>query len=591
MRNKRGKIIQCDTKDNICNNSSYNSSQNSRNSTFIKEKKKEKRKNWSFLDWNENRIPRSYEDAILNGSRYLKNIILTEFVQKQYSLLTDEAPRREVTRKVNGGFIRALDFRKLKYSDVVNKANLIIKRYDFTTAEISFFKKHNIKYRTLIHHYDWLTSKRLAFDFFRKVIYPNFKKIPTQCEIEKAGFSGYWARAYRKLDLTLNDIIIGAGFSPNIEYKYKYTGWDLEKHVEFYYEEILPNLRLKYGFGHNEIPTSNIINSSEFRGFKKSLKRIGYTYNEFIKYLGFDPHWEVIYTQTTYKGLLNYFRETIYPNLSEIFELDENEAPSYEELEKYYRGFLDSIGRFNKRYSDLVADLNLTSRQKISQRSGILNHELLKLLISDVINRQESTLIYFTETEIYYPQQGYRIDGLIMINNVFLKHMKSSFNILIKNRPELRNFLTNLYTKLKSKDYLLIDFSLGFFSRKKIHKNLVARKTLKYRKLPNSLLLLVGTSWDSNNLYFELPSSIRYKTKQVKMDDTSLISPFLLEKIIGIPKNKLDTFYEVIQLSAENDICGLEQLLKIYEQKNIKKCGTEDFIRLRKQKTLDFYSF
>ena len=591
LRGKRGKIIRCDIEDNKCYDSPDNSSQDSRNSIFTKEKKKEKRKNWSFLDWNENGIPRSYKDAILNASKYLKDRILTELVQKQYSLLTDEAPRRKVIREINGGFIRVIDFRKLKYSDIVNKANLLIKRFSFTTAEISFFKKHNIKYRTLIHRYDWLTSKRLAFDFFREIIYPNFKRIPTQCEIEKAGFSGYWARAYRKLDLTLNDIIIGAGFSPKIEYKYNYEGWDLEKHIEFFYEDILPNLRSNYGFGLNEIPTSGQIDSSEFRGFRKSLKRLGYTYNDFIKDLGFKPHWEVIYTQNTYKALLDYFREVIYPNLSEIFELDENEAPSYEEVEKYYRGFLSSIERFNKKYSDLVSSLNLKSRQEISQRIGILDHDLLKLFISDVINRQELTPIYFTETEVFYPQKGYRIDGLIILNNVFLRHMETRFNILIKNRPELRIFLSNLYIKLKSKDYLLIDFSLGFFRREKIHKNLVARKTLKYRNLPNSLLLLVGTRWDSNKLYLELPSSIRYKTKQVKMDDTRLISPFLFEKIVGIPKNHLGTFYDIIQLSAEKDIYGLEQLLKIFEQKNIKKYGTEDFIRLRKQKTLDFFSF
>ncbi len=549
-----------------------------------------KRQNWSFLDWNENGKPRSYEDAIFNASKYLKDSILTELVQEKYSLLPDEAPRREVVREINSGFIRALDFRKLKYGDIVKEANLLIKRFDFSKAEISFFKKHDIKYRTLIHRYDWLINESLAIDFFQEVIYPIFNRIPTEYEIEKAGFSGYWSRAYNTLGLTLNNIIIGAGFSPNIEYMYSYAGWDIEKHIEFFYEIILPNLRLKHKFGLNEIPKSGQIDNSEFRGFRKSLKRLGYTYNDFVKYLGFEPHWEVIYTQTMYKGLLNYFIEIIYPDLSEIFELDENEAPSYEEVEKYYRGFLNSILRFNKSYSDVVNDLNLNSRQIINQRIGILNHDILKLFIPDIINRQYNTPIYLTETEIFYPQQGFRIDALIILYEVFLKHMKSRFKKLIEEIPELRDFLSNFYNLLASKDYLLIDFSLGFFKRNKLHKNLVARKTLKYRNLPNSLFLLVGTRWDSYRFNLELPSSIRYKTKQVKMDDTRVVSPFLFEKIIGIPENHTSTFYDIIQLSAEKEICSLEQLLKKYEQKNIKNFGTEDFIRLRKQKTLDYFS-
>ncbi len=548
-----------------------------------------KRQNWSFLDWNENGYPRYYKDAILNASRYLKDKILTKLVQKQYSLLPDEAPMREVMRIINNKFIRALDYRKLNYGDIVKKANLFIKRFNFSKAEISFFKKHNIKYRTLIHRYDWLINNSLAIDFFREVIYPIFNKSPSEDDIEKAGFSGYWKRAYNTLGLNLNDIIIGAGFTPNIEYKYSYVGWDLEKHIKFFYEKILPNLRLKHDFGLKEIPKSGQIDKSEFRGFRKSLKRLDYTYNDFVKYLGFDPHWEVIYTQTTYKGLLNYFIEIIYPDLSEIFELDENEAPSYEEVEKYYRGFLNSILRFNKSYSDIVSYLNLNSRQIINQRIGILNHDILKFFIPDIINGQNLTPIYFTETEIFYPQQGFRIDAIIIINNTFLKHLKTRFKKLVEEIPELRNFLSNFYYLLASKDYLLIEFSLGFFKRNKLHKNLIARKTSKYRNLPNSLLLLVGTRWDSYKLYFELPSSIRYKTKQVKMDDTRLVSPLLFEKIIGIPENHTSTFYDIIQLSAEKDIYSLEQLLKKYEEKNIKNFSTEDFIRLRKQKTLDYF--
>ena len=218
------------------------------------------------------------------------------------------------------------------------------------------------------------------------------------------------------------------------------------------------------------------------------------------------------------------------------------------------------------------------------------SHNSISLLLYSIIFL-EFIPIYFAETEIFYPQQGYRIDGLIILNKVFLRHMESRFNILIKKIPELRNFLSNLYIKLKSKDYLLIDFSLGLFKKDKKHKKLVARKTLKYRNLPNSLLLLVGTRWDSNKLYLELTPRIRYKAKQVKLEDTRLISPFLFEKIVGIPKNYLDTFSDIIQLSAEKDIYGLEQLLKIYEQKNIKKYGTDDFARLSKQKILDFFSF
>ena len=47
------------------------------------------------------------------------------------------------------------------------------------------------------------------------------------------------------------------------------------------------------------------------------------------------------------------------------------------------------------------SDLNLKSRQEISQRVGILNHDILNLFISDFINRQEFNPIYLTETEVF----------------------------------------------------------------------------------------------------------------------------------------------------------------------------------------------
>ena len=60
---------------------------------------------------------------------------------------------------------------------------------------------------------------------------------------------------------------------------------------------------------------------------------------------------------------------------------------------------------------------------------------------------------------------------------------------------------------------------------------------------------------------------------------------------MGILKNQLDTFYGIIRLSVEKDIYGLRLLLKTWEQKNVKKYGTEDIIKLRKQKALDYFSF
>lgn len=58
--------------------------------------------------------------------------------------------------------------------------------------------------------------------------------------------------------------------------------------------------------------------------------------------------------------------------------------------------------------------------------------------------------------------------------------------------------------RIGESNFLLLDFSNGFFKRGKANIEFIARKMMKYLDLPDSFLLCVGINWSETVLQKKL---------------------------------------------------------------------------------------
>jgi hypothetical protein len=474
-----------------------------------------------------------------------------------------------------------------------NKLNPIIlvinKNKKFTMNEVYFLKKNNIKIDDLKTRYDWIKNKSIASRFYREVIYSQFKRIPTTREIHKMGYTGFMAAVKRNLKIGMTDLVKEAGFTPSFEFKYEYKNKSICDLQEFFLNTIYPSFKIKNNLEENKPPTSEQINLSEYRGLLNALKNKDYSYNEFIISMGFKPNYEILYHDKSYSEIKNLFRKEIIPDLKEKFELDNNESPSYNEIEKYYRGLLKTLNRFDKTYLDLIKDLDLTPRQLFEKTLGETNHEALRLLLSKFMNHDRTVPNYYSETKILYSSRNLKIDGLIINNPKFSKNVISRLKTLTDIDINHETQINNLIRNIKYKDFLLFDFSNGYFYKNntKLRTELIARKILKYHELDKSLLFLVGTRWPYNESMRNLPFALGYKNKSISTKNTLLISPFFFGKIIGINGENLRIFNSIISLNEKGNLNGINDLLEDFNKSHIKILNTDHFKKFLENSSLN----
>ena len=68
------------------------------------------------------------------------------------------------------------------------------------------------------------------------------------------------------------------------------------------------------------------------------------------------------------------------PRMLDIYDFSENEAPSYEEVEINYRGFIEALIRHGKKLSDVINDAGYIPRK--FSNLGVITHSLMNLLLS-----------------------------------------------------------------------------------------------------------------------------------------------------------------------------------------------------------------
>ena len=457
----------------------------------------------------------------------------------------------------------------------------------FTKNDIEFLQKNDINIEDLKSRYSWVENEKIAAQFYREVIHSQFIRIPTTLELHKSGFSGYMNAVRKKLRIGYTELVKKSGFTPQYEVRFKYDDKNFSDLQEFFTGKVYPELRTRHGLEGFQPPTSTHISSSEYRGLLSALKKLGYSYNEFIKNIGFKPKYEYIYKNKSYSELKTIFKEQIVPDLNEKLKLKSKsehfETPSYDEVETYYRGFINTIDRFNKSYIDFVKDLGLNPRQTFEAELGVANHEALKFVISESMNHDKNRFNYYSEIKILHPKRNLQIDGLIINNTSFSKDIKrkmENFNIR-------ETQASNLIKEIPKKDFILFDFSNGYFCRNNIIRTeLIARKIQKYHNLDNSLLFLVGTRWPYQKSIRELPRVINNNNTNISTQNTFLINPSLFSRLVGLEGESLRNFNNIISFNEKRDLEGIKEIIDEYKERKIIILNTDHFKNALKNRSL-----
>jgi len=444
-------------------------------------------------------------------------------------------------------------------------------------------KYANMGYDELIH-------------FYHRTIIPNYKlKYPGDREsylkqhLIIKDYRGFIDRLYKLARSTGSKDNIWANFlrkncfEPLKEFQYKSKSF--VELLDLFVKVIYPNLKEKYNLGDKQAPLKEQLDK-EYNGFRKAIRRLDYKLSDLYVTLDFKHKFWKIYNNKSYDELLNFFKDIIQPSLQDIYDFSETEAPSYEEVEVNYRGFIQALNRHGKKLSDVNKDTGYTPRKFANL--GNITHSVMNLLLSYYINNNNFPSKYYSEIELFSSTK-HRIDGFLFLTksltSFFNKQVKNLYsNITIKKE---REEILLLSRKLEGKLHLLIDFSNGFFKRSKVNSENIARKAKKYLDYPSSFLILVGTNWSNLEMIKRLPPSVKYKNAYYNTTNIALISPELFGILLGINGTHRDLFNKIILNNKNEDIDKLQELYNSLESiKDIKYLSTVEFNKIKEKNTL-----
>lgn len=223
--------------------------------------------------------------------------------------------------------------------------------------------------------------------FFKEFVYPEVKNklllkdgeapFVSDLESKELGYRGFVEKVRRKSKeegIEKNiwaEFIKKCGMKPQKELRYQ--GMGFAELMNLYVKEIYPKIRKKFHLNLGQAPLKKQL-LEDYGSFITMLRRKGYNLTDLHLATGFKLNYTAIYNEKSYPQLKVFFRKVIQPTLLDVYDYSLNEAPSYEEVEEHYRGFLAALGRYQKKYSNVVRESGFTMRP--SKVLGDLTHKL-----------------------------------------------------------------------------------------------------------------------------------------------------------------------------------------------------------------------
>ena len=250
-----------------------------------------------------------------------------------------------------------------------------------TFEEKTFLNRKCIKIARLKTRWEWIfIYPNLALDFYNEVIYPRFNRVPTQHEIDQMGYRGFRS-ALKKVGKTLNDLVRECGYKPNFELKY--NKMDFQDLVEFFVNDIIPDLLSQGTIKKSQTPSLEDLNNCGYRGFIDRIYKLNKSYNDLLRSVNLVPNKVFQYKGKSYQDLIDIYDSEIYPNLKKKYSLDDNEYPTKEQVQEDYSGFFQRLYKQGNSYIDLVKEKGFQPKYEFLYRD--MNYsELLEYFNNEI---------------------------------------------------------------------------------------------------------------------------------------------------------------------------------------------------------------
>lgn len=195
-------------------------------------------------------------------------------------------------------------------------------------------------------------------DLYKNKIYPELAKklmiskgqTLSSRQLESNGYRGFVDSIYKR-GKSFPEFQKDAGFEPLKEFNY--AGKDYDELIEMFLNKIYPDLKEQLKLPEGVHPKKEEI-SEHYSGLLQALGRMGKTYNDLVKAAGFSPRMEHKYVGKNFEELVEMFNKEIYPDLKEKLLLADDEPPTREQVEKFFRGFTNALTNLNRYYPEIV---------------------------------------------------------------------------------------------------------------------------------------------------------------------------------------------------------------------------------------------
>ena len=278
------------------------------------------KKNWDIFNWNydlknlpiiKKKHPRSYNDAVKNAANHLTNEILTESFKKKYKIVDGQAPLVKTLKKDHYNFVKAFQNRGLKYYYIIKEAGLELQD---DRQKIGIWDDLNWHKFGNPRIYDE-AIKNAASYFLIYICNENFIKrnnlsnraAPTAVIMYNDKESKSFFNAYRRKGLYHNHIMRQAGLELNKDdLKWEFIDWN------------------EYGIPRN-------------------------------------------YYKAIVNAVIYFNREIFTDQFKSKNNLESDEAPKIEMVNKEYKDFISAIGHRGLNYNDILRCIGLKVRHDIGK--------------------------------------------------------------------------------------------------------------------------------------------------------------------------------------------------------------------------------
>lgn len=335
---------------------------------------------WEFLDWHEQGLPRTYEEAIKNASEYLKKTLdIDKFKAEKLSLA-------KLSILNLGNFKNAMTKRRIKWNDIKNKLEINNYNQEF----LNWKNNPKISYKDAVINGANYFLKYIYTEDFLELYKLTYGIAPKLNQIKSYGYSNF-VQGLNFHKVLYSDIINYLDFSFVQKSKWDKFSWSqngipriyskaISNASLFFINNIYPKIKNVLGLKSNIAPSLNQLRINGYEDFLSAIYKKDLKYSEIVKHsslkllpsLWSSFNWKKNSRnkKDAFNNIISYYCKNIdTEELRNYYNLKNDFAPTLSMINEFYdRDFYSAIYSRGFGYSEIINYLNLRHSTITEQR-------------------------------------------------------------------------------------------------------------------------------------------------------------------------------------------------------------------------------